>query len=1319
MSTKEGQEETVTRTPVSEPPTNVRVNIRIPAPQHHVVKGNKSRGQEKLSFQFNRDTKIQTLLEVLAVSKQTKFLTNVQLKHNGVVLNEEQVLSELVNKSNDPVDISLELRPYTPREVLKHTLITRDFIGYVSEKDDNLSDFSIPTNVKFHEIPLTRIKEKERKEEKKGDEKEAKREELDETKTHQGDDGKEKKETSDAKQADAPTKRLLDITEEEKSKTIQLISDIFDSFKLEKLADIYGSDTTLITPSVKALNLSQYNPVPPFYKSKGHLLYLQVTTLEGEVLHITAIPSGFYVNRSTNNKFDPSPRAKPEEDSNVKHNRGKGPENIVFYTLYDLIASHSKNFVSTCEKVESALAKLETASYTKPQTTYLHRPWLIPQAPTNMGDYSRLQAKYIDDVTSQDRNFNDEFQAIKDLPTPTLTSSIESERLLAKLVHEFSSSAAIGAMEILEKDLIAMNPDARETEQIFLKDNIFYSFVSDVSDAYKGKGGDEAAWAASNQDLLTISVLNRVNLKDVRYLLTTIVDFGGKRILAQTPVPGLLATMGTEVVKDEATGEETLRDLTNDIVVSYGYDELTKEIMKDEKFDKLLEKEFSKVFHLKKANESDVWFASQSKGIVGFDKRNYVLDLANTYPLDIEFVRANYDGVESEDDRYPHRQTLLRPELVEKWWSEKVRDEGLSFDKAYEERKFAYNPDAYQVDGVQDETVDEISKYLNEKIIPGVLNDFIQGNVSPPQSGAHLTDIFHKNGINMRYLGKFNQLARKKLDEQIAKHEERLQEIAKGNDEYEAWEKEYLVKIENMIKERQEKINKYLQEGKEVPKELTENLKLDDNEIRKPTHEEPTLIMKDELVPLIKVSEIEMIARSMKHILRSYAKPLPVSALSSLVSYVFNLLFGFSYNDKPVPEPVDKFFPLDNFAFTELTRESLLNEIIRQTALRFRYQLTVESLEELLLQSRYLLMKEICTKFGIQIVYRDFFFSMEDFEKFKQSQDKKMRGKIVPPEMTFSRDDFVLTPLVKTSKYTSITSEEYWNQGSMLLTEEKREEGLVLLSQAVAVLEDVSGVVHPDVAEKYLSLAAIYSKLGMVSEAIAFCRKCCVIYERVCGYDSFEMLRALNNLALLELANDSPQNAATIYKKIVEISAVFQLSKFHHPMDTNVYNHLEQISLGIEDLKLTASVLSHLSEHIYEQDGSESAAYGYIESRLGNLYASLEDYRAALEHIVKAKDVFTRELGTNNHLTASAKQWINGLTNLLNEIRQKERLRADQVAAGKSQVIRPKKSGSKKETVAADPQLAEKSVDELLNFIEGDNAKKSKGKKNKKGGNSR
>ena len=46
----------------------------------------------------------------------------------------------------------------------------------------------------------------------------------------------------------------------------------------------------------------------PFF-SPGDLLYLDVTTLEGQELYITACPSGFYLNKSTSREvFDPSPR---------------------------------------------------------------------------------------------------------------------------------------------------------------------------------------------------------------------------------------------------------------------------------------------------------------------------------------------------------------------------------------------------------------------------------------------------------------------------------------------------------------------------------------------------------------------------------------------------------------------------------------------------------------------------------------------------------------------------------------------------------------------------------------------------------------------------------------------------------------------------------------------------------------------------------------------------------------------------------------------------------------------------------------------------
>jgi len=42
----------------------------------------------------------------------------------------------------------------------------------------------------------------------------------------------------------------------------------------------------------------------------GDNAYLVVETLEGQTLHITAAQDGFFVNRSTNAKFDPRPADK-------------------------------------------------------------------------------------------------------------------------------------------------------------------------------------------------------------------------------------------------------------------------------------------------------------------------------------------------------------------------------------------------------------------------------------------------------------------------------------------------------------------------------------------------------------------------------------------------------------------------------------------------------------------------------------------------------------------------------------------------------------------------------------------------------------------------------------------------------------------------------------------------------------------------------------------------------------------------------------------------------------------------------------------------
>ena len=60
------------------------------------------------------------------------------------------------------------------------------------------------------------------------------------------------------------------------------------------------------------IQLGGFHPPPRSRRLMGDLAYLEVTPPgESEPIHITAIPTGFYLNRSKSNKFDPSPAANP------------------------------------------------------------------------------------------------------------------------------------------------------------------------------------------------------------------------------------------------------------------------------------------------------------------------------------------------------------------------------------------------------------------------------------------------------------------------------------------------------------------------------------------------------------------------------------------------------------------------------------------------------------------------------------------------------------------------------------------------------------------------------------------------------------------------------------------------------------------------------------------------------------------------------------------------------------------------------------------------------------------------------------------------
>jgi protein TIF31 len=162
------------------------------------------------------------------------------------------------------------------------------------------------------------------------------------------------------------------------------------------------------------------------------------------------------------------------------------------------------------------------------------------------------------------------------------------------------------------------------------------------------------------------------------------------------------------------------------------------------------------------------------------------LDLYKLTPLDISFIEEHFSDAK---DGYPHRMVFLRGECVDAFWESKLRawissklaerqtaeKEGdAEQDETETENEkidisgfdFALNPDVFTASQapVTDEEKVQVQKdeedvracgaFLRETLIPNLMKELGDGSGGWPVDSKGLTATMHRNGVNMRYLGK-------------------------------------------------------------------------------------------------------------------------------------------------------------------------------------------------------------------------------------------------------------------------------------------------------------------------------------------------------------------------------------------------------------------------------------------------------------------------------------------------------------------------------------------------------------------------------------
>ncbi|CBF76502.1 hypothetical protein AN4908.2 [Aspergillus nidulans FGSC A4] len=923
--------------------------------------------------------------------------------------------------------------------------------------------------------------------------------------------------------------------------------------------------------TVKSISLSPWNPPPHHLRQKGHLLYLQVTTNEGEQFQITSHVSGFFVNKCSNSRFDPFPKTIPKKGS--------------AHSLLNLISQLSPSFDAAFKELQESNNQKDLLTTFPFQNSIPSSPWLVAPPASNVNahqpDITRSQENYLISGVDNAETLRDWNEDI----VPGIFKQREPGE------HQIDYGGVEG------KDVVATHPD-------------FVPVFEKLSKALRIK--KHPVWDKDNQ-------------------------------------------------------------------------------------------------------RHDLEGSVETKGLLGTDGRKYVLDLYRVTPLDVAW------NEEEDGDAYPHRMSVLRLELVESYWrakmsqyvkaeverrraakaeeaakKEKSSEDTESKEEGSEEKSeealdqervdisgfsLALNPDVFsgqipQTDEekeqwAQDEKeVRDACDFLRSKVMPELIQDLHDGDVGFPMDGQSLSQLLHKRGINIRYLGKLATLAKEKGS--------RLEALST------------LLVQEMVVRAFKHITNKYL---RNVPAPFAASCV---------AHLLNCLLGAD-----VNATPRAEIDSSLREIYPegdfSFEKVTP-EALRAEIEKQVTLRYRFN---------------LESQWFNSLRHLQLLRDI----AIKLGLQLAARDFVFTKAQAEGLKVLPVAN--GVNGTGQDEGSKKKKKNKNGDSGSPARSAAAEKPIVTFTPDDIVnIVPLVKDASPRSSLAEEALEAGRISLMQNQKQLGQELILESLSLHEQIYGILHPEVAKLYHQLSMLYYQTDEKDAAVELARKAVIVTERTLGVDSADTILSYLNLSLFEHASGNTKVALAYIKHAMDLWKIIFGS--NHPDSITTMNnaavmlqHLKQYSDSRKWFEASLSVCESLF-------GKQSINTATILFQLAQALALDQDSKAAVGKMRDAYNIFLSQLGPEDRNTKEAETWLEQLTQNAVSIAkhakdiQARRLRRINMGTRTTlgTQIQPQVGQSTADvsapSQASNSSIDSRNIDELLKFIEGGDTSSSRTKQKKR-----
>jgi len=974
---------------------------------------------------------------------------------------------------------------------------------------------------------------------------------------------------------------------------------------------------------LKVLTPSGWNPPPGHRKLHGDLLYLQVITAEEKHYHITASTRGFFVNHCTEEEFNP----KAASPSYLSH------------SLIELL-----NQISPLFKRNFALLQKRRTSrhpYERVPTPYQVYSWIGPQLEHNIDtiraeDAFSSKLGYEEHIPGQTRDWNEELQTTRELPRKNLPERLLRERAIFKVHSDFVSAATRGAMAVIDGNVMAINPGEEAKMQMFIWNNIFFSLGFDVKDHYKDLGGDAAAFVAPRNDLQGVKVYNAVDLEGLFTLGTVVLDYRGYRVTAQSIIPGIL----------EREQEQS---------VVYGSIDFGKTVVTHPKYLDLLQKAGNQLKILPhkvvndKTEEVELCSSVECKGIIGNDGRHYILDLLRTFPPDVNFLKVEGMDLSKEAQalgfpiEHKHKLSCLRQELIDAFVESRymmfikyaaVQLQQLGLKKQIEPVKKEENikDDGSEKESeMEEDEAKRIVESMTDSITCGEKKDVEDSTKQIVKKAAVAVGSLKETEFDIRFNPDvFSPGVIHPKDNINFKKECKLVQDAA----------DFLITVQIPAFIRDCLDHSTAPMDGQTLADAIHNRGINMRYLGK-IADMLAKVPQLEYVHTIAVSELVM--RSAKHLFTLFLQGMDMLSLSSSISHFLNCLLSScptpsctvpdqihkkrSRNKSKKSSKVSPLTPTDSVEWANLTPKLLWQQIKTEAKSYFDWNLPIDNIDsflEIIKLTKLNLMRSFCQKTGVQIMLREYQFDNKSVQ-------------------TFTEDDIVnMYPIVKHINPRATDAYNFYTTGQSKIQQGYLKDGYELISEALNLLNNVYGAMHPEIAQCLRMLARLNYIMGDHMEAMSCQQKAVLMSERVNGIDHPYTITEYTHLALYCFANTQVSTALKLLYRARYLALM--VTGENHPELALIDSNIGLILHAVGEYDISLRFLERALQLNLKYHGAKSLKVAVSYHLVARTQSCMGDFRSALANEKETFTIYKTQLGDEHEKTKESSECLKHLT---------------------------------------------------------------------------